>query len=112
MLRINHERKEAMTIIAKDSGEFNLFLKGHIFEPGDKVTFTVNSAVEERDPLIQIVVEEFNEDNNTATIFMTQEDTDLEPGDYLYDVQLDTADGRTDTVVGPAKFKVIGGVTY
>ena len=39
-------------------------------------------------------------------------DSNLEPGTYWYDIQLNLADGRVDTVVGPAKFKIRGGVTY
>ena len=41
-----------------------------------------------------------------CTIQITNADT------YLYDIQINTADGRVDTIVGPAKFKVIGGITY
>lgn len=112
MLDINHERKNAMTIVAKDTAIFTLYLEGYILQPGDKITFTVNAEVENPDPLIQVVVEEFDTTNNTVAIALTQEDTDLEPGNYLYDIQLDTIGGATDTVIGPTKFKVIGGVTY
>lgn len=112
MLTIDSERNNAMSIVSKDTGGFVLSLDGYILGPGDKITFTVNSDVEIEKPLIQVVVEEFDEETHTASIFLTQEDTNLEPGNYLYDVQLDTADGRTDTIMGPGKFKVIGGVTY
>ena len=112
MLKIDNERKNAMTIVAKDTAVFTLYLEGYFLQPGDKITFTVNAEVENKKPLIQVVVEEFNEENNTVAIALTQEDTDLEPGNYLYDIQLDTVSGSTDTVIGPAKFKVIGGVTY
>lgn len=112
MLIIDSEKNNAMTIVSKDTGGFVLSLEGYILGPGDRITFTVNSAVEIKKPLIQVMVEEFDEESHTATIFLTQEDTNLEPGNYLYDVQLDTADGRTDTIMGPSKFKVVGGVTY
>ena len=32
--------------------------------------------------------------------------------EFGYDVEVDTADGRVDTVLGPAKFKVLGGVKF
>lgn len=112
MLDINHERRNQMSIIAKDTAVFTLYLEGYILQPGDRVTFTVNSEIENENPLIQIVVETFDTDNNSAIISLSQDDTDLEPGNYLYDIQLDTIAGATDTVIGPAKFKVIGGVTY
>ena len=41
------------------------------------------------------------------------EDTeDVDIGNYYYDVEVNTADGRVDTIIGPAKFKVMGGVKY
>jgi len=36
----------------------------------------------------------------------------MQPGTYYYDIQVNTADGRVDTVLGPAKFKILGGVKY
>ena len=50
--------------------------------------------------------------DNTAIIYLSSQDTNLDKGIYFYDIQLDTADGWVDTLVGPCKFKVIQGVTY
>ena len=49
---------------------------------------------------------------NKALIHLSKEDTDLSPGNYLYDIQIDTGEDRVDTVIGPARFKILGGVKY
>lgn len=109
MLIFDDETKK-ITIIAKDTGDLLLSLDNYLLDTGDKVTFTINSAVELQQPLKQKIYEEF--EDHQLLIHLTQEDTNLPVGNYLYDIQVDTADGRTDTVIGPAKFQVKGGVTY
>jgi hypothetical protein len=99
-----------MTIIRKDTASFNIALENYELGNGDTVTFTIAREKEQECPLVQIIVTEFL--NGVATVFLESANTDLDEGTYLYDVQINTADGRVDTVVGPAKFKVIGGVTY
>ena len=59
---------------------------------------------------IQKVITEFTD--NKALVQLSTSDTDLPIGNYYYDVEIDTADGRVDTVIGPARFKIIGGVKY
>lgn len=99
-----------MTIIKKDTASFDIALDNYELTADDTVTFTIASEVEQEEPILQKVATNF--EDGVATIFLTKEDTDLEIGTYLYDIQIDTADGRTDTIVGPAKFKVSGGVTF
>lgn len=113
MLIIDSDRNYAMSIVSKDTGYFTLSIEGYTLTTGDQITFTVNKAVELPDtPLIQVIVKEFDSNTNSFNITLTSEQTDLEPGNYVYDIQLNTADGIVDTIVGPSKFKVIGGVTY
>ena len=109
MLNYNKETN-TITMIAKDTGDFVISLDNYLLDEGDKVYFTVNKELEKENPLISVVVSEFV--NNKAVIRLTSKDTDLTPGSYLYDVRVNTADGRVDTVLGPAKFKVAGGVKY
>lgn len=109
MLRYNEETK-VMSIIAKDTGDFAVKLNNYILDEGDKVYFTVNSELENPDFKIQKEITEFV--NNRAVIRLSSHDTDIPVGNYYYDVEVDTADGRVDTVVGPYKFRVLGGVTY
>lgn len=109
MLIFDKETK-AMSIIAKDTGDFVVSIGNYLLADGDKVYFTVNSELEKPEPLIQKVVDTFID--NKAVIRLTTEDTDIPVGNYYYDVEVNTADGRVDTIMGPSKFKVMGGVKY
>lgn len=109
MLNFNKDTN-MITIIAKDTGAFLVSLDNYLFDEGDKVYFTVNSELEKPTPLLQKVITEFT--NHTAIVNLTTTDTNIAPGIYYYDVEVNTADGRVDTVIGPAKFKVLGGVKY
>ena len=100
-----------ITIIKKDTASLDILLDNYTLTNGDRVTLTIDREVEQETPIKQIIVTNFNEEGG-AIINLTSEDTDLEIGTYKYDIQINTADGRVDTVIGPAKFKVIGGVTY
>lgn len=109
MLNYDKDTK-ALTIIAKDTGSFILNLDNYLLDEGDKVYFTVNTELEKPEPVIQKEITVF--DNYRAIIALTTEDTDIAVGTYYYDIEVNTADGRVDTVIGPAKFKVLGGVKY
>lgn len=99
-----------ISIIAKDSGDFVISFDNYVLNEGDTVYFTVNSELENPTPRIQKVVTEF--ENNTAIIRLTSADTNIPVGSYYYDVEVDAADGRVDTIMGPSKFKVLGGVKF
>lgn len=101
---------KAMTIIAKDTGDFVISLDNYLLDEGDRVYFTVNDELEKPEPLIQKVITTF--DDHKAVVRLTTTDTDIPVGSYYYDVEVDTADGRVDTIMGPSKFKVVGGVKY
>ena len=99
-----------MTIIKKDTASFDIELDNYVLAEGDEVVFTVNTDVELEESIIQKTITEFND--GIATISLTTEDTNIDIGSYKYDIQVNTQDGRVDTVIGPAKFVVKGGVTY
>ena len=94
----------------KATASFDVALDNYNLEDGDSVTFTISKQVEEEEPILQKTITNFVD--GIATVKLTKEDTNIEVGTYLYDIQIDTSDGRTDTVIGPAKFTVKGGVTY
>lgn len=100
-----------ITMIKKDTASLEIALDNYKLTTGDTVILTIARELESQTPLVQKVVTTFKEDGG-AVIDLTSEDTDLDIGTYKYDIQLDLADGRRDTVVGPAKFKIVGGVTY
>lgn len=99
-----------ISIVAKDTGDFVISFDNYLLDEGDIVYFTVNDELEKNNPRIQKVVNEFV--NNKAVIRLTSTDTNIPVGNYFYDVEVNTADGRVDTVLGPAKFKVLGGVKF
>lgn len=99
-----------ISMIAKDTGDFVISLDNYLLAEGDTVYFTVNKELEKENPLIEKAVTAF--ENHKAVIRLTSKDTDLPVGTYFYDVQVNTADGRVDTVLGPAKFKIMGGVKF
>lgn len=109
MFTIDKETNQ-MTIVMKDTASFDIAFDNYYLVTGDKVTFTVAKEKESQDPLIQKELTEF--EGGRARIQLSSDETDLPKGSYYYDIQVDTGDGRVDTVVGPAKFKVLEGVTY
>lgn len=108
MFKIDNETK-TMTVIRKDTALFTVSLDNYVLSAGDKLTFTVAAALDQITSLVQVNVVDFIA--GSASVILNSEDTNMEPGNYLYDVQVITKDGRVDTVMGPAKFKVLGGVT-
>lgn len=109
MFTIDKETNQ-MTIVMKDTASFDIAFDNYYLVTGDKVTFTVAREKESQEPLIQKELTEFA--GGRARIQLSSDETDLPKGSYYYDIQVDTGDGRVDTVVGPAKFKVLEGVTY
>ena len=109
MLNFNKDTYK-ITMVRKDTGDITVALENYLLDNGDEVVFTVNSDYDLENPLIQKIITAFQ--NHSALVHLNVEDTDLEPGEYLYDVQVNTADGRVDTVLGPAKFKIVGGITF
>jgi len=110
MLNYNSDTK-AITMIAKDTGTLVINLTNYVLTSGaDTVYFSVGKDLEQASPLIKKTITEFTD--NKVIVKLTSADTDLAIGSYFYDVQVNTADGRVDTVLGPAKFKIAGGVTY
>lgn len=110
MINIDSESKN-MTIIRKDTASFTLSLNNYKLQDGDKVIFTLASSLESPKPLLQKKIEKFNNDG-AAEIFLSTDDTNIETGKYFYDIQVELLNGQVDTVIGPARFVVEGGVTY
>lgn len=98
-----------MKIIQGDTGIFDIKIIDHDLVEGDIVYFTVKTDLNSDVTVIQKIVTEFKD--NVASITLTSNDTNIEPGTYTYDIQCSLKDGRVDTVVVPSPFIVLGGVT-
>ena len=109
MLHFNPDTNK-MSMIVKDTGTFTVDIENYVLDEGDEVVFTINTGRELENPIIQKRITTFN--NGKAIVSLTTQDTNVEPGDYLYDIQFNSADGRVDTIVGPARFVFEGGITY
>lgn len=100
----------SIKVVAKDTATLAVSLDNYAFQKGDKVYFSINDTTGSQSVKKQKIIEDFLD--GRAVINLTVEDTDLPPGNYYYDVQVNLHTGEVDTVIGPNKFKVIGGVTY
>lgn len=98
-----------ISMINKDTATIDIAIEGYTFVSGDIAYFTVKKSVDDNVNLIHKKVTEF--DGNVVTFFLSTDETNLEPNKYVYDVQLSLADGRVDTVIGPADFVITKGVT-
>ena len=96
-------------VIQGDTGILDLSLDNYNLQDGDKVYFTVKKDYAAEEALIFKEINTFVD--GKAKFIFTKEDTNLAVGTYLYDVQCNLADGRIDTVISPAKFQVLGGIT-
>ena len=81
------------------------------FEEGDKITLTMRKSKKDTTKVMQKDVTEFVE--GKALIEIAPSDTsNLEFGDYIYDIQMTRADGTVKTIVKPATFTVELEVSY
>lgn len=101
-----------ITFIKKDTASFTVSLDNHDLSHGDVVLFTVAPSLEMEEPPLQKMITEFNDDGSATINILANDTREMEPGEYLYDVQVNLLDGRVDTFIGPHKFKLLGGVTY
>lgn len=110
MFTINNDK--TMTVVQGDTAIFTISPRGYYFVEGDEAIFTVKKSAKERKNMIQKSVKVFEDDGMVAKFFLGGDDTRLPVGEYLYDIQLNLADGRIDTVVLPTKFIVLEGINH
>ena len=104
ILRRNH-----MRVVQGDTASFTINVENYNFVEGDIVYFTVKENVQDSKYAIQKIVKNF--DGNVVRFNLSSSDTNIDVGDYFYDIQVSLANGIVDTVVLPSKFEVIGGIT-
>jgi hypothetical protein len=79
----------------------------YVVQPSDTLTLTVKKYTSDQSPAFQKVL------SGETTFHIEPQDTaSLAFGLYYYDIQLDTADGDTFTVVDVSVFEIMPEVTY
>lgn len=74
----------------------------YIPDPGDLIRFALKTSTRHtEEPLVTKII-----NPETLELRLNPEDTDLEYGDYWYDIEVTLTNGFVDTVVGPCKFKI------
>ena len=104
------DNKRRIKIVKCDTAIFDITMNNYEFVEGDKLYFSVKKNAIGTDAVIQKIVSTF--DGNKAKIVLSTQDTNINEGVYLYDVQCSLFNGVVDTIIPPTKFEVIGGVTH
>lgn len=95
MIRFDKDNKR-IYIPKGDSGSLTVSLKDssgspYSMETGDKLIFTVKNTTDASENLIQII-------SQTASIYISNEDSNIPVGQYSCDIELVHANGDHDTV--------------
>ena len=106
------EKDHTIMLTRGDTARFNVGITSKIsqedyeIQSDDTLTMTVKKSVKDEDFCFQKVV------TGSTLIHVEPSDTkNIAFGKYVYDIQLDTANGDTYTVIGPASFEVLKEVT-
>lgn len=80
------------------------------FASGDTVYFTVKTSTNTTSKILQKVITNFID--GKAVVRLEHEETEIiNVGNYVYDIQVTSANGTVKTIVKPAKFTVTPEVT-
>ena len=107
---INTKRNNRLETYRGDTGILTVNVTGYDFIEGDYAILSVKKNLEDPKYVFQKRVTEF-EDNKIVFIF-AEDDTDIEPGVYMYDVKIYLSNGSRDRLIKPSEFEVFAGVTY
>ena len=116
MFKISYDKK--ITMVQGDTGVILMRIHNYELSLGDEVRFAIVDKVKPSILLCQhsdkkIVIEKqvkVFEKDGSARIIISPDDTEyLQPGRYLYEIQVKTKDGRIDTVVPLTTFILMEG---
>lgn len=85
---------------------------------GDKVYFTVKDSIYSAEKRLQIPITEFTAEGDAVIPIRPTDTKDLNVRDYVYDIQVNFANGEVLTIIPPnpslppSKFTLTGEVTY
>ena len=95
-------KNDEITLHRRNTGNIYIRKKEYIFQIGDVVTLTVKKELDSEETLIK-KVEKVEQSKERIMFRFTSIDTDLEPGNYVYDIRIDYANGDVSTVKYPRK---------
>ena len=116
MFKISYDKK--ITMVQGDTGVIRMRIHNYELSQGDEVRFAIVNKANPSILLCQhsdkkIVLEKqvtVFEKDGSARIVIYPDDTEyLQPGKYLYEIQVKTKDGRVDTVVPLTSFTLMDG---
>lgn len=92
------------------NGDNTVFIKrngeevAYEMQDGDTLTFSVKRNINESDYVLQ------KTSKSNKVVFQHADTKDLQPGNYVYDIQVQTALGQVQTI-GPAKYVIQADIT-
>ena len=116
VFKITYDKK--ITMVQGDTGVIIMKISNHELSQGDEVRFAIVNKVNPSILLCQhsdkkIVLEKqvtvFEKDGTARIVIHPYDTENLQPGKYLYEIQVKTKDGRTDTVVPLVSFTLMEG---
>lgn len=113
MLQIDYEgpNRNRITLTKGDSAKLKLKLydtqnKLLTLKEGDTAVLTIKQNIDSEDVVLQLTV-----DDAQQFTFAPADTTELECGQYCYDIQVTLADGSVYTVIPPSRFIIARGVS-
>ena len=116
MFKIAYDKK--ITMVQGDTGVIRMRISNYELSPGDEVRFAIVNKANPSILLCQhsdkkIVLEKqvtvFEKDGSARIVIYPYDTEYLQPGKYLYEIQVKTKDGRIDTVVPLTSFTLMDG---
>jgi hypothetical protein len=116
VFKISYDKK--ITMVQGDTGVINMKIHNYELSQGDEVRFAIVNKANPSILLCQhsdkkIVLEKqvtvFEKDGSARIVIYPYDTEYLQPGKYLYEIQVKTKDGRIDTVVPLASFTLMDG---
>ena len=116
MFKISYDKK--ITMVQGDTGVIRMRIHNYELSQGDEVRFAIVNKANPSILLCQhsdkkIVLEKqvtvFEKDGSARIVIYPYDTEYLQPGKYLYEIQVKTKDGRVDTVVPLTSFTLMDG---
>ena len=117
MFKIDYDNK--ITMVLGDTGVIRMRIRNYVLSQGDEVRFAIvnkaNSSIllcqhSDKKIVLEKQVTKFEKDGSARIIIYPDDTENLQPGKYLYEIQVKTKDSRIDTVVPFTSFTLMDGI--